>query len=167
MQSVVAVRSRISELYRQFEEYPTSISRGMKGLIYRTKTHVSSMFTPSVRKLEYSISSIINEISFNSTLKLFDRSIWNTSRVIGLVEKIISSNNPERQLKLGYSIAKAISVNVDDTDGYPLEKYLKLEEEFVKQKKAENPHYREPVKKNVPYHDRFIDHPDRPMRYRD
>jgi len=64
LRSVVSVRSRISELHRQFMEYPSFIARGMQGLINQVKQSVLS------------------------------------------IENIIKSNNPERQLRLGYSIAK-------------------------------------------------------------
>lgn len=59
------------------------------------------------------------------------------------------------------------TLSVDDVEGYPLEKYLEIEKEYVKKRKAKNPHYKERVKKQDPDTNRFVDHPDRPVRYRD
>lgn len=59
------------------------------------------------------------------------------------------------------------SMNVDDIDGYPLEKYIEIEKEYIKRQKEKNPHYQEKTKSNRNESHGFIDHPDRPMRYRD
>lgn len=106
LRSVVSVRSRISELHRQFGEYPFAVARGMRGLIHRTHTHVSALLNHPINQLKYAIDSMGGEINLDSVLKLFDRSISTIKKSIQSVEKIIESNNPERQLRLGYSIAK-------------------------------------------------------------
>lgn len=59
------------------------------------------------------------------------------------------------------------TLSVDDVEGYPLEKYLQIEKEYVKKRKAKNPNYQERLKKQNPDTNRFVDHPDRPVRYRD
>lgn len=106
LRSVVSVRSRISEMHRQFGEYPLAVARGMRGLIHRTRTHISALLNSPIKQLEYRINSTWSGIDLDSVLKLFNRSIWTINKSIQSIEKIMESNNPERQLRLGYSIAK-------------------------------------------------------------
>lgn len=84
--AVALVRSRISELHKQCIEYPNVIGRGMQGLIKRTRTHISTMLYPIVNQLKYAID--------------------NGRQIVSSIEKNLESNNPERQLRLGYSITK-------------------------------------------------------------
>lgn len=56
---------------------------------------------------------------------------------------------------------------VDDVDGYPLEKYLEIEKDYIKMKKEKNPQYQERVRNHTRRSRGFTDHEDRPMRYRD
>lgn len=60
------------------------------------------------------------------------------------------------------------SMNIDSEDGYPLEKWKKIEEAYTKRKIAEDPNFVY-QKKTQNYKENmtgFIDYPDRPRRYR-
>ncbi len=59
------------------------------------------------------------------------------------------------------------SMNIDDPDGYPMEKYLEIEKEYTKRQKEKNPYYQSKIANANDRLHGFIDHDDRPMRYRD
>jgi len=107
LQSVVSVRSRILELRRQFGEYPLIMVKEMRGLIFRIESNISTLLLSPIKQLEHTINFTADGINLDSVFRLFSRSTWTISRTIQSIEKIIESNNPMRQLKLGYSIAKS------------------------------------------------------------
>ncbi len=55
---------------------------------------------------------------------------------------------------------------VDDLDGYPLEKYIEIEKEYIKLQRERYPNYQVKVRDSRGESHGFEDHPDRPMRYR-
>ncbi|MCF7864928.1 MAG: hypothetical protein K9M11_00280 [Candidatus Pacebacteria bacterium] len=55
---------------------------------------------------------------------------------------------------------------VDDLDGYPLEKYIEIEKEYIKLQQEKYPNYQVKVRGSQGESRGFEDHPDRPMRYR-
>ncbi len=56
---------------------------------------------------------------------------------------------------------------VDDLDGYPLEKYIEIEKEYIKLQQEKYPNYQVKVRDMQDRTHGFEDHLDRPMRYRD
>jgi hypothetical protein len=60
----------------------------------------------------------------------------------------------------------SISINLEDEDGYPIEKYKKIEEKYEKMRQEKNPQYVPPkIWKSGGSSDSFTDYPDRPSRY--
>lgn len=100
----VSIQSRISELHRQFDGYPDALARGMHALIHRTHSHVSAILRPHLDQMRYRIRTAKEEIEFGNVLQIFASAIDRAKRSVASSEKLLSSNNPERQLKLGYSI---------------------------------------------------------------
>lgn len=84
-----SIGTRISELRRAVNGYPIIIRRGMKGLIFRTRTHISAMMRSSFETIGHRISD--------------------ARLVVHSFEKLLATNNPERQLRLGYSIVRGHS----------------------------------------------------------
>jgi len=56
--------------------------------------------------------------------------------------------------------------NIEDMDGYPVERWKKIEAEFIKKNKEKNPNfvYRDLNKIQKSKQTTFIDYPDRPRR---
>jgi hypothetical protein len=61
----------------------------------------------------------------------------------------------------------SFTLNIDDPDGYPIEKYLEIEKEYIKRQKEKNPYYQSRISSTQDRSYGFEDHDDRPMRYRD
>lgn len=101
---LVSIQSRISELHRQFDGYPAALARGMHALIHRTHSHVLAILRPHLDQMRYRIRTAKEEIEFGNVLQIFASAIDRAKRSVVASEKLLASNNPERQLKLGYSI---------------------------------------------------------------
>lgn len=101
---LVSIQSRISELHRQFDGYPAALARGMHALIHRTYSHVSVILRPHLEQMRFRIRTAKEEIEFGNVLQIFASTIDRAKRTVVASEKLLASNNPERQLKLGYSI---------------------------------------------------------------
>lgn len=84
LRSSTAVRARISELRRYVGQYPVVLVRGMSDLIEEAGNRVADTLNTPVEKL----ASVLR----------------NSRSMVGSIEKLLESHNPERQLKLGYSI---------------------------------------------------------------
>jgi hypothetical protein len=61
----------------------------------------------------------------------------------------------------------SFTLNIDDPDGYPIERYLEIEKEYTKRQKEKNPYYQSRINNTQDRSYGFEDHDDRPMRYRD
>jgi exodeoxyribonuclease VII large subunit len=79
-----SLRSRIAELGRHLDTAPTVLIRAMHALIKHT--HES--------------------IAFDATIRAFAGALQVASRHVASSEKLLESNSPERQLRLGYSIVR-------------------------------------------------------------
>ncbi len=84
---MVSLRSQVAELRRILNEHPNILRREMKALVHRTRSHILAIFHEPLRQMAFVIGS--------------------TKRTIFSIEKILEVNNPERQLKLGYSIVRS------------------------------------------------------------
>ena len=84
---IVSLRSQTAELYRNLSEYPNVLKRGMRALLQRTNLHVSKLLSLPLRQLEDRIKA--------------------SKEFISSIEKNLRTNNPEYQLKLGYSIVRS------------------------------------------------------------
>lgn len=85
----VSISARISELRRIVDGYNVITWRGMRGLMSRTRMHVSAIMRSSFETIGHRIGDA----------QLGIRSL----------EKLLVTNNPERQLRLGYSIVRGRS----------------------------------------------------------
>jgi len=85
----VSIGARISELRRVIDGYPINIRRSMRALMSRTRIHVSAIM--------------------RSSFETIGHRIIDTQRTIHSFEKLLITNNPERQLRLGYSIVRGRS----------------------------------------------------------
>ena len=85
----VSISARISELRRIIDGYPIIIRRGMMGLVSRTQMHISAMMRPSFETVGHRISD--------------------ARLAVQSFEKLLATNDPERQLRLGYSIVRGRS----------------------------------------------------------
>jgi len=84
---MVSLRSQTAELHRNLSEYPNILRRGMRALLQRTSLHISEI-------LRFPLQRLGNQIQTNNGL-------------ISSIEKNLKTNNPEYQLKLGYSIVRS------------------------------------------------------------
>lgn len=82
----VSIEARISELRRIVDGYNVITWRGMRGLMSRTRMHVSAIMRSSFETIGHRVGDA----------QLGIRSL----------EKLLVTNNPERQLRLGYSIVQ-------------------------------------------------------------
>lgn len=80
----VAVQSRIGEIGRNLSEYPRILSHRMNALITTTERHLSTVMNPLMTNISYTIRSDTEKIES--------------------AEKLLSTHDPGRQLRLGYSI---------------------------------------------------------------
>ncbi len=84
-----AYRARLDEMNRVLPTYSERLQREMHALIRRTHTHVKDILPPAFR--------------------LFLRSCSTVHLALGATERLLESHNPERQLRLGYSIVQNTS----------------------------------------------------------
>ncbi len=103
---LVSLQAQISDLHRRFNEYPDTLKRNMRSLVQRTRLHIEAILRPSVSQLERNIQTLRSQIEFDSVLKDFSRALGASKTAIISIEKILQINNPERQLRLGYSIVR-------------------------------------------------------------
>src|SRR3989338_6970975 len=100
----VSIQSRISELHRQFDGYPAALARGMHALVHRTHAHVLAILTPVLSQMGYHIQTAKEGIDFSNAVQRFTSALRRAQQSTVSLEKLLASHNPERQLKLGYSI---------------------------------------------------------------
>ena len=84
---VASLQAQIAELHRRFDEYPSVLQRSMRGLVRRTRLHIEAILSGVIRDITHALNSAKSATSS--------------------VEKILQTNNPERQLRLGYSIVRS------------------------------------------------------------
>ncbi len=87
--SFIMYRARIDEMGRALPAHSQLLNREMKALIRRTRSHIESILPPAIRLLSRSFGSMKNAID--------------------AAERLLESNDPERQLRLGYSIVRGKS----------------------------------------------------------
>lgn len=102
-------RTRIFELKRKVASYPGELDRGMSGLIHRTRKHISAILRPSFIQFEHVLQSTIVDVGLGSELRVFARALGGIRQQISSSERLLETNNPERQLRLGYSIVRGKS----------------------------------------------------------
>src|SRR3989344_6963773 len=106
---MTSFRARISELKRTISSYPSELDRDMHGLIRRTRTHVFAILKPAFIQFDHRIQSVVVDMGFDNELRTFSRAVSNIRQQVTSSEKLLETNNPERQLRLGYSIVKGSS----------------------------------------------------------
>lgn len=109
-------RARLFELKRNVSTYPNELDRGMRGLMQRTRIHVSAILRPAFIQLDHELRSVTAEVSLVDELRSFARALNNTRQQVLLSERLLETNNPERQLRLGYSIVHGSSGLIRRTD---------------------------------------------------
>lgn len=104
MQVVTATRARVGELERRVREYPSVFERGMRLGIRGTKETLSRSLSGALSDLQHGIAAIKQGIDFEQTSERFGAALKASMQSVSSADRILSANNPERQLKLGYSI---------------------------------------------------------------
>ena len=95
------------EIFRALEHYQTSIIGGYRGLLdhtdarLRQHTGLLSNFRYILQNISWSL-----DVKMASIVAITKSTITACKSQLDYFQKIIESYNPERQLKLGYSIAK-------------------------------------------------------------
>lgn len=84
---IISLLSQTAELYRNLSEYPNVLKRGMWALLKRTGLHISEILRFPLQQLEDHIQT--------------------NKRSISSIERFLRINNPEYQLRLGYSIVRS------------------------------------------------------------
>ena len=102
-----SLKSRIAELLRQLNQCPIVFVRGARVLLRNAQTHISTVLETSLNQLEYAIRTTKEGIEFGGTTRVLAHAVGGVKQSLASTEKILESNNPERQLKLGYSIVQS------------------------------------------------------------
>jgi exodeoxyribonuclease VII large subunit len=102
-------RARILELKRNIASYPGELDRGMRGLIHRTRMHISAMLRPTFIQFDHALQSTVVDVGLGNELRAFARALGGIHLQISSSERLLETNNPERQLRLGYSIVRGQS----------------------------------------------------------
>ena len=97
------LKSRIAELLRQLNQYPIVFVRGERVLLRNAQTYVSTALENPLHQLEYAIRTAKEGIEFGGTIRVLAYAVGRAEQSLASTEKLLESNNPERQLKLGYS----------------------------------------------------------------
>ena len=87
LRAAVSIHARIAELRRTVNQYPSALVRAMRNLITQSHDHVATALDAPIEKLGQSLA--------------------NAKRGVTSLEKLLESHNPERQLRLGYSIVSS------------------------------------------------------------
>jgi len=95
------------EIFRAIDHYQDSIIGGYRNLIAQTGSKLRQ-YTGILSNFKYILQNIIRSLDMKMAgiIAAARSALIAQSERIGYLEKIIESCNPERQLKLGYSIAK-------------------------------------------------------------
>jgi exodeoxyribonuclease VII large subunit len=101
-----SLHSRIAELHRQFDGYPGVLTRSMRALVHRTRSHIFAILSPALGQMEYRIRTAKEGIDFTNVVQTFTNALRHAQQSTLSLEKLLASNNPERQLRLGYSIVR-------------------------------------------------------------
>lgn len=100
------LKVKISELKKQIERCSLNLLRGMSALIKRTDIHVSALLDDPMTQMFHTIRVAQKSISFKAVISAFSQALRHTKNFIIALDKNIQINNPERQLRLGYSIVR-------------------------------------------------------------
>jgi exodeoxyribonuclease VII large subunit len=105
---ILVLQSRVRDKSRQISQLLqpvlAQIERQMR--VYKEQT----MILPTLsRKIQRNLDEFKAEIARyqKSSLRIYEVGVSNYAKDLADIEKIIKSNNPERQLSLGYSIARS------------------------------------------------------------
>jgi len=95
------------EIFRALDHYQANIIGGYKNRLVQTSAELrqSTMILSNFKYILQNIDRKISAIIENS-IAAVKNGLAGAKRQIGYLESIIESHNPERQLKLGYSISK-------------------------------------------------------------
>ncbi len=104
---VTRTQARISELQRDIDSYSDNMAHGMNLLIHRTDIHISSILYNSILQTKHTIESFKQAVTLNPVIQSFIHILQNTKRNITSFEQNLQAHNPERQLRLGYSIVRS------------------------------------------------------------
>ncbi|HEY4499269.1 MAG TPA: exodeoxyribonuclease VII large subunit [Candidatus Paceibacterota bacterium] len=101
------LKSRIAELLRQLNQYPIVFVRGARVLLRNAQTYVSTALENPLHQLEYAIRTATEGTEFGGTVRVLTHAVSRAKQSLVSAEKLLGSNNPERQLRLGYSIVQS------------------------------------------------------------
>ncbi|MEK7150471.1 MAG: exodeoxyribonuclease VII large subunit [Patescibacteria group bacterium] len=106
LRGMTVFRARIFELKKQMERFPTVTRREMKNLFNQSRERVLVALRAPINYLTRAIRLVSMGIRFDTARQIFEGSISNARNSLISLEKLLETNNPERQLKLGYSIVR-------------------------------------------------------------
>lgn len=98
---------QVAELHRVLSEYPHILKREMKGIVERTNVHVSTVLVAPMHQINFALKFAQQHGTWDGTVRVYERALEGTKKDVYVIEKTLGSHNPERQLKLGYSIVRS------------------------------------------------------------
>ncbi|HEX8993953.1 MAG TPA: exodeoxyribonuclease VII large subunit [Candidatus Paceibacterota bacterium] len=103
---MVSLRARMFETRRNIDVYPGAIEKGMSGLIRSVRMRLDGALEYPVDQLERAVRAVRVGLNLDSELRLLGRAMAGISQTLNASERLLHTNSPERQLRLGYSIVK-------------------------------------------------------------
>lgn len=108
--SLDIMKNAFQKIFNDFSKAQESLKIGLQSIknrILEIERRINGAFIPVYRKINFSLSSMKNTLEDSLPKEIYEGFIKNKRRVGELLEsyqKQLSSNDPNRQLKLGYSI---------------------------------------------------------------
>ena len=95
------------EIFRALDHYESTIIGGYKNELVQTQARLRQ-YAGMLSNFRYILQNITRKIDaiMENSLLAIKNSLLSANKQISYLQSIIESHNPERQLKLGYSIAK-------------------------------------------------------------
>lgn len=103
----IVLKSRIQEIKRNLANYPTKLTSDLKSQIKQARTLIAFSISPTFQKMRYNFAKLRRDITANTLLSTFRNGLLQTSKNIVNVHKFLTTNNPGRLLRLGYSIVRS------------------------------------------------------------
>ncbi|MDA3802765.1 MAG: exodeoxyribonuclease VII large subunit [Patescibacteria group bacterium] len=102
-----SIKMRIQEVKRIINQYPVLYGRRFEDRLKLIYKRVNLALLPTFIQMEYSIKKKKTKISLDNPIRIIINKIKQLKQKIISFEKILNTSNPERQLKLGYSIVRS------------------------------------------------------------
>lgn len=102
-----SLQSQMAQMRRLLNERPNILRREMRGLVHRTHSHISAIFRTSLNQMAFALKDAQKTVLLDEVLRTYVRILGSTKKDIFSIEKMLETHNPERQLKLGYSIVRS------------------------------------------------------------